>query len=193
MNYKEKNTQDKGDILEKAIYIATKYHHGQKRKSEDIDYIYHPVCVAVKLLENNMPKNVVCAAFLHDLVEDTEYTLEDVEKDFGKEVAMYVREVTEMPKDKNTWEERKKASIEKTKTLSKGAKCIIASDKINNLLDMKKQIQLYGKEVCYSKFKRGEEKQKWYYTNMYKACKYGMQDNELFSEFQNLINDVFNS
>ena len=178
------------DILEHAIYVATKCHHGQKRKSEDLDYIYHPMCVGVKLLENGLKKEIVAAAFLHDTVEDTMYTLEDIKNEFGEEVAGYVKEVTEKSKE-NSWEERKISSIEKTKTLSYGAKCIIASDKINNLLDVKKQIKLQGKEKAYSAFKRGEEKQKWYYTEMYNACIKGVEYNELFNEFKILLDEVF--
>lgn len=178
------------DILEHAIYVATKYHHGQKRKSEDLDYIYHPICVGVKLLENGFKKEIVAAAFLHDTVEDTMYTLEDIEKEFGKEVALYVKEVTEKSKE-NSWEERKISSIQKTKTLSYGAKCIIASDKINNLLDIKKQINLKGRKLAFSAFKRGEEKQKWYYTEMYKACISGVEYNKLFSEFKTLMDEIF--
>ena len=179
------------DILEHAIYIATKCHHGQIRKSEGIDYIYHPMCVGVKLLENGLSKEVVAAAFLHDTVEDTYFTIEDVEKEFGKEVAGYVAEVTEKPQSVNTWEERKVASINKTKTASYGAKCIIASDKINNLLDIKKQIKLHGKEQAYSIFKRGEDRQRWYYTEMYKACVKGVENNNLFDEFKSLVDEIF--
>lgn len=74
------------DKIEYAIYYATKAHKGQKRKMEDVDMIFHPFTVGMILQRNGQDEEVVAAGILHDVVEDTEKTFEDIEKDFGKKL-----------------------------------------------------------------------------------------------------------
>lgn len=82
-----------------AFEFAFKAHDGQMRKGGD-PYIVHPIAVAqIVAAELEMDPNVVCAAFLHDVVEDTEYTIEDIQERFGEDVAFLVNVVT---KRKNT-------------------------------------------------------------------------------------------
>ena len=92
-------THPKADlsILERAFDVAAKAHAGQKRKSGD-PYITHPVAVASILAELGMTAPTLVAALLHDTVEDTAYTLDALEKEFGKEVAMLVDGATKLDK-----------------------------------------------------------------------------------------------
>lgn len=80
-----------------AYEVANKYHIGQKRDSGE-PYITHPVAVAFILLELGMDTDTICAALLHDVVEDTNCTLEDIKKQFGQDVAMLVDGVTKLGK-----------------------------------------------------------------------------------------------
>ena len=72
----------KKDKIEYAIYYATKAHKGQRRKVEDIDMIFHPFTCGMLLQRNGCDENVVCAGILHDVVEDTEVTFEEL-SEFG--------------------------------------------------------------------------------------------------------------
>ena len=94
-------THPKGDItaLQKAYDIAERMHDGQKRKSGD-PYITHPLAVATILAELGMTTPTLCAALLHDTVEDTPYTLEELTVDFGDEVRHLVDGVTKLDKVK---------------------------------------------------------------------------------------------
>ncbi len=96
-----RNTHPKGDVasLQKAYDIAERMHDGQKRKSGD-PYITHPLAVAAILAELGMTAPTLCAALLHDTVEDTPYTLEELRKDFGDEVVRLVDGVTKLDKVK---------------------------------------------------------------------------------------------
>lgn len=85
------------DLLERAYQVAEKYHEGQKRKSGD-PYITHPVAVATILAEMGMTGAILAAALLHDTVEDTDYSLEQVTADFSEEIAMLVDGVTKLDK-----------------------------------------------------------------------------------------------
>jgi GTP pyrophosphokinase len=96
-----RRTHPKADlkIVEKAYEKAELQHRGQLRKSGD-PYITHPLAVATILAELGMTPVTLCAALLHDTVEDTAYTLEQVRADFGEEVARLVDGVTKLDKVK---------------------------------------------------------------------------------------------
>jgi GTP pyrophosphokinase len=84
-------------LLERAFRVAAQAHSGQKRKSGD-PYITHPVAVAAILAELGMTPATLSAALLHDTVEDTDYTLDQLRGEFGDEVAMLVDGVTKLDK-----------------------------------------------------------------------------------------------
>jgi GTP pyrophosphokinase len=96
-----RNTHPKGDVasIQKAYDIAERMHEGQKRKSGD-PYITHPLAVAAILAELGMTAPTLCAALLHDTVEDTDYALDELRKDFGDEVVRLVDGVTKLDKVK---------------------------------------------------------------------------------------------
>lgn len=84
-------------VIEQAYVVAELAHRGQLRKSGD-PYITHPVAVATILAELGMTPSTIVAALLHDTVEDTEYSLDQLRRDFGPEVAMLVDGVTKLDK-----------------------------------------------------------------------------------------------
>ena len=94
------------DELERAYHTAEHYHRGQTRKSGE-PYITHPLAVATILAELGMTASTLCAALLHDTVEDTSYTIDQLRADFGAEIAQLVDGVTKL--DKLTYGESAKA------------------------------------------------------------------------------------
>ncbi|WP_461001294.1 RelA/SpoT family protein [Streptomonospora sediminis] len=86
-------------LIERAYEVAAHYHRDQKRKSGD-PYITHPLAVATILAELGMQEPTLAAALLHDTVEDTPYTLEQLRKEFGDEIAELVDGVTKLDKVK---------------------------------------------------------------------------------------------
>ena len=96
-----RTTHPKADIrkIERAYEVAARLHAGQSRRSGD-PYITHPLAVATILAELGMPHDTICAALLHDTVEDTQYTIGQLREDFGEEVAALVDGVTKLDKVK---------------------------------------------------------------------------------------------
>lgn len=84
-------------LLERAYQIAEFHHRDQRRKSGD-PYITHPLAVTTILADIGMTEATLCAALLHDTVEDTAYSLEELRRDFGEEVAQLVDGVTKLDK-----------------------------------------------------------------------------------------------
>ncbi|HEX5995790.1 MAG TPA: bifunctional (p)ppGpp synthetase/guanosine-3',5'-bis(diphosphate) 3'-pyrophosphohydrolase [Jiangellales bacterium] len=96
-----RNTHPKADlsVVEKAYHTAARAHAGQKRRSGD-PYITHPLAVTTILAELGMTPPTLAAALLHDTVEDTDYDLVELRRDFGAEIAMLVDGVTKLDKVK---------------------------------------------------------------------------------------------
>ncbi len=176
------------DKIEKAIFFATQAHQGQKRKQKNVDMIFHPFTVGMILQRNGCNENIVSAGILHDVVEDTKYTFEDIEKEFGKEIRDYVYDASE-PDKSLKWIERKKHTIQHIKAASLGSKLIVACDKINNLEDALSNIENDGKDNVLS---RNPEEQKWYYENVYKSCVENVDKNHpIFKRYKDILEKVF--
>ncbi len=83
------------DFITRAYNLAKEAHKDQKRKSGE-PYLIHPVCVAIILAQIDMDKETIVGGLLHDVVEDTKYTVEDMAKMFGEEIALLVDGVTKL-------------------------------------------------------------------------------------------------
>ena len=124
-------------LLFKAITFAAEKHKFQKRKGQDkTPYINHPLQVADLLIRVGGQTDVtlITAAILHDTVEDTDATMQDIENQFGKAVAVIVKEVTDdksLPK-----EERKRLQVETAPYKSDLAKMLKLADKTCNVRDI---------------------------------------------------------
>lgn len=92
-----KYSQEEKDMILRAFKYAQEAHLGQKRKSGE-DYITHPLRVAEILFEWNLDAPTIISALLHDVVEDTDFTIEKIKEDFGKEIATLVEGVTKLRK-----------------------------------------------------------------------------------------------
>ena len=89
------NRQDEMGIIRKAYELAKEAHKDQKRKSGE-PYLIHPVCVAIILTQLDMDKETIVGGLLHDVIEDTPYTVEDITRMFSAEIALLVDGVTKL-------------------------------------------------------------------------------------------------
>ena len=126
--------------LKLAEEFATSKHFGQKRKYYDADYIVHPKRVAMIVRTINMPETVIQAAWLHDTIEDTDTSYEDLHLIFGKQVSDLVKELTNPSKQHPELNRaaRKKMDREHISECSREAKIIKLADRIDNVESLMK-------------------------------------------------------
>ena len=178
------------NIKEKAKNFAIKAHKGQVRKSEiEKPMIIHPINVGLILENYGFDDNLVAAGYLHDVVEDTKYTLDDIKDNFNDDITSLVKGVTE-PDKTLSWEERKTYAINEISKLDFRNKVLKVADKINNLEDINRLMNL-NKDFDFSLFNRGYDKQKWYYNSLSnKLCE--NEDHPIFERFKKLVDITFN-
>lgn len=151
-------------LIDKALRFAAEAHEGQYRKGTKTPYITHPVAVGMLLLKYGYCEELVAAGILHDTVEDTEATLEDIEESFGRNVAEIVAGCSE-PDKSLSWEKRKEHTIEFLKTATPEIRAVACADKLHNITSIMDNAALEGEEV-WNRFNRGRDKQEWYYRSL---------------------------
>ena len=176
--------------IHNAVMFATKAHVGQTRKGNNIPYIYHPMEVLQILTEMDCDEDVKIAGVLHDTVEDTDTTIEDIISEFGDNVASLVGGHTE---DKSkTWVERKSEDLNSLREGSLGLKAIVLADKLSNIFSLYDDYRVLGDKV-YDKFNANKDMQAWYYgelLNVFLENKNELSE-VLVSEYEAIYKKVF--
>ncbi len=135
------------------------------RKGTEIPYIVHPLAVANLLIRVNSPEPLVIAALLHDVIEDTPVTIQEIRTRFGPEVADLVTALSE-PDKKASWEDRKTHTIEYLEKKAGDAVVLVAlADKLDNIRAIREGLESDG-ERFWERFNRPREKQRWYYERL---------------------------
>ncbi len=184
-------------LIHKAVAFASEAHAGQVRKTSDLPYVTHPVTAALYAqpfvtetdFSPEMKTNIICAVILHDVWEDTEIELTEIEHQFGINITELVRGASEANKQKS-WTERKAETINKAGKASLAVKYVICADKLHNLISMEESIQTLGEDI-WGSFKQGRDKQKWYYESLYEALVENTDEPPLFLAVKKQIETVF--
>lgn len=152
-------------MLYDAIEFAVDRHRGQVRKGTNIPYVLHPLNVGYLLMKHGCSEEVAIAGFLHDTLEDTATTADELRGRFGERVAWLVEQVTEHDRSQS-WEMRKQHTVVHLQTVSDEAVLLVAcADKLDNLQAMEEGIRLYGVEL-WERFKAPVPMLRWYYTTL---------------------------
>lgn len=188
---KKKGYKEQNELLNKAIIYAVEKHAGQLRKGTQIPYIVHPMEVLALLNEMRADMTVIIAGVLHDTVEDTSATIDDIIREFGEDVAELVGNHTE---DKSkTWFQRKSQGLRELAEGSFDLKCLVLADKLSNVRNMYRDYMIEGDEY-WDRFNAPFEKQAWYYNSAVKAME-ELKDNEntavRYNEFKEIVEKTF--
>lgn len=182
---------DDNTRLEMAVRYAAECHKGQTRKGSNIPFIMHPLEVKEILSEMGADTNLMIAGLLHDVVEDTNTTIEEICAIFGDDVAELVGGHTE---DKTkSWEERKLTEMKETLLAPLRLKMLVLADKLANMRSIRNDYMELG-NALWERFNAGLRQQAWYYGEMTEVLE-DMQDypnvEPYYWEFVGLYKDVF--
>lgn len=181
-------------MVERAVSFANKAHQGQRRKSTNIAYILHPMeagSVASSILSQfgRNDEEVISAAILHDVLEDTNVTEEQLLREFGERVTFLVKMQSE---DKSkSWKERKTHTIEELKKCTDiDVKIVLLADKLSNMRSVARDYEILG-EGLWSRFnEKRKSEHGWYYESLSENMR-ELENTREHIELKTLINEVF--
>lgn len=183
-------------LLEEAIIYATIMHQGIVRKFNNIPYILHPLEVAQILATMTTDEEIITAGILHDIVEDTDGTLGEIEKRFGKRVAELVASESENKypdEDKSaSWKKRKDESIIELRNSSDiGVKMLWLADKLSNLRSIAQAHSEKGEAIWERLHQKDPKMQCWYYKSIAETLELSLNKTGAFKEFIKHINSIW--
>ena len=182
--------------IEEAIIYATIMHQGKVRKLGNTPYILHPLEVAQILSTMTDDQDIITAGILHDIVEDTDGTLEEIEKRFGERVAFLVSSESEnqYPDESRdaSWKRRKEESLKVLKnTDDQGVRMLWLADKLANMRSLASGYSEYGERLWDSFHQHDPEMHHWYYQTIAEQLELSLNKTGAFKEFIKHINFIW--
>ena len=182
--------------LEEAILYATVLHQGKRRKIVNTPYILHPLEVAQILSKMTDDEDIITAGILHDIVEDTDGTLEEIEKRFGKRVAELVASESEHKypeEDKSSsWKRRKEESLRILKdSHDTGIQMLWLADKLSNIRSLAGAYAEQGEAVWKHMNQSDSSEQCWYYKSIGEMVELALNRTGAFKEFVSHVNYIW--
>ena len=181
--------------FEDALSFAVKAHAGMTRKNETIPYVLHPMEVATIVATMTSDEDVLCAALLHDVVEDTPTTMEEVRDTFGERIATLVASETEQKRPElpptETWYIRKEESLaELRNSEDRGVRILWLADKLANMRSLARLYELEGISM-WGRFNQDDAQlQAWYYLSALYAL-FDLRDTMAWREYDFLARTLF--
>jgi len=183
-------------LLDRAIVFAVQAHAGTERRGKGFPYIVHPM-EAMEIVATMTPdQELLAAAALHDTVEDTDVTIEQIRAEFGDRVAALVAaesdEVVEGVSEEDSWHDRKQAAIDRLAHAPHDAKMVALGDKLSNMRAIARDYAVQGDKL-WSLFHTTDPKEhEWHYRGLADSLR-ELSDTFAFKEFELLINQVFST
>ena len=183
------------ELVSEAISFAVKAHDGMRRKKSEAPYILHPMEAAVIVGAMTDDQNLIAAAVLHDVVEDTDVTIDEIEARFGKRVRELVESETEDKRDhlppEATWRIRKEESLEVLKnTDDEGVLMVWLGDKLANMRAIYRDFKVEGNAMWQRFNQKDVSEQAWYYRSIVELTN-ALSDTSAWLEYKTLTELVF--
>ena len=181
-------------VLDRAIIFAVKAHSGTERRGKGYPYVVHPLEAVAIVATMTNDQDLLAAAALHDTVEDTDVTIEQIRAEFGDRVAALVAvESDEMPMDvpeEDTWHARKQASIDRIANAGRDAKMVALGDKLSNMRAIARDYAVQGDAIWNLFHVKDPKDHEWRFRALAEALK-ELEDTFAYLEFVKLIDQVF--
>ena len=182
------------NVFERAVAFAIKAHEGQVRKDGGI-YILHPLEDATIVGTMTSDPEVLAAAVLHDTVEDTDVTIEELRENFGERVTTLVAHETENKRRhmsaEDSWKIRKLESLEVLKNCDDiNTKILWLGDKLSNMRSLSRDYAVMGEKVFDRFNEKNPKEQRWYHETVLEYIK-ELSDYPAYKEYQRHFDTVF--
>jgi len=170
-----------------AIIFAAEKHKSQIRKGSGLPYIVHPLEVMQILQEHGCSTDVVIAGILHDVLEDTNATCQDIRQNFGEHVLSLI--LSETQNKNKPWKERRQEALTKIQNESIEVQQVCCADKLSNIRSIYADSLTMGESV-FQIFNAPKEDVKWYYKSLVIALN-KIDDYKMKQDFKDLVEKVF--
>ncbi len=182
------------ELLDRAIVFAVRAHAGTERRGKGFPYIVHPM-EAMEIVATMTPdQELLAAAALHDTVEDTDVTVEQIRAEFGDRIAGLVAAESdafvEGVSDEDSWHDRKRAAIDRLARAPHDAKIVALGDKLSNMRAIARDYAVQGDALWNLFHAKDSKDHAWHYRGLADSLR-ELQDTFAFREFEDLINQVF--
>lgn len=182
------------ELLDRAIVFAVKAHAGTERRGKGFPYIVHPL-EAVEIVATITPdQELLAAAALHDVVEDTDITADEIRAQFGDRIANLVVAESDVfmegVSEEDSWHDRKQAAIDRLAAAPYDAKIVAMGDKLSNMRAIARDYSQKGDELWNIFHVKNPKEHEWHYRGL--AASLGeLSDTFAYQEFVSLIDQVF--
>lgn len=182
------------ELLDRAIVFAVKAHANTERRGKGYPYIVHPLEAVEIVATMTADQELLAAAALHDTVEDTDVTVEQLRVEFGERIASLVADESDvMPEGmtkEDSWHQRKQAAIDRLSKASHDAKMVALGDKLSNMRAIARDYDEIG-DALWNRFHTNDPKEhEWHYRGLADSLR-ELEDTVAYKEFESLINKVF--
>ena len=183
------------ELVSEAIAFAVKAHDGMRRKKSNVPYILHPMEAAVIVGTMTDDQNLIAAAALHDVVEDADIAIEEIEEKFGKRVRELVDSETEDKRadlpPSETWRIRKEESLKFLKNTDDiGVLMVWLGDKLANMRSLYRDFKIEGNDMWQKFNQKDAFEQAWYYRSISDYTE-RLSDTSAWLEYKTLTELVF--
>ena len=185
------NNPSETSLFDKAAKFAIDAHHNTERRGKGYPYIIHPMEAAAIVATMTNDQELLAAAILHDTVEDTDVTIEEIRERFGDRVAVLVQNETAPLDDSLTWREKKAAQLKQLADAPHDSKVVALGDKFSNMSGIALDYRQIGDEV-WKRFHapNGKPDVEWYYRSLAEALS-ELSDTQAYKEYLKLLEEVF--
>ena len=177
-------------FFDKAVKFAIEAHSGTERRGKGYPYIIHPMEAASIVATITNDQEMLAAAILHDTVEDTDVTIEQIREQFGDRVAELVQHETAPMDESLTWRERKAIQVKQLCDAPYDSKVVALGDKLSNMRAIARDYAEKGDSLWDLFHAKDRKDHEWHYRGLADSLK-DLSDTGAYKEFLGLINQVF--
>ena len=182
-------------LLDRAIVFAVQAHAGTERRGKGYPYIVHPLEAVSIAATMTADQELLAAAALHDTVEDTDVTVEQIKAEFGERVAHLVADesdvILEGVSKEDSWYDRKRDAIERLSKASRDAKIVALGDKLSNMRGIARDYATDGDNIWNHFHVKKRDAHEWHFRSLADALR-ELDGTFAYQEFEQLITQVFN-